>query len=64
MKTRSIIGLPTTTLTLRVTAEERELFKRAARLSDRSTGRLIVHCAKPGASAIIAEAEGAAITNT
>ena len=63
MRTRSI-STSTSTFTLRLTAEERSLFERAAQLSDRSTGRLIAHLAKPGAKAIISEAEGAATTDT
>lgn len=56
MRTRSI-SAPTATFTLRLTDEERSLFQKAAELSDRSTGRLIAHLAKPGAQAIIAQAE-------
>ena len=51
--------------TIRLTDAEREMFEQAAALTDRSTGKLILHCARPGAQAIVAqaEAEGAAPNN-
>ena len=47
-----------------MTEPERELFEKAARLSDRSVGKLLLHLARPGARSIIAEAEGAATNNS
>ena len=46
----------TSPFTIRLTDAEREMFDKAATLSDRSTGKLIVNLARPGANAIIAQA--------
>ena len=54
----------TAAITIRLTPDERALFDRAAQLSDRSIGRLIIHSAKPAARSIVAEAEEAATPNT
>ena len=42
------------TFSVRVTDEERRIFDEAAAVTDRSTTRLIVHCARIGAEAILA----------
>ena len=48
--------MSTQTFSVRVTNEERAIFDEAAALTDRSTTRLIVHCARVGAQEILAGA--------